>query len=72
MESKLGNSVPGPIVAVWAEEAGVQVRVGRLNEGQVWVAITDEAGNLKASATLGNWRWDRLVKTVEVPSGNED
>jgi hypothetical protein len=51
---------------VWAEEGGIMVRAERVG-GRVAITIMDVSGGGNrplATATLGGWRWDRLVAAV--------
>lgn len=56
---------------VWAEEGSVMVRFDRVGVGgQVVITILDVSGREDreiAHATLGGWRWDRVVKALGIP-----
>lgn len=47
---------------VWAEESGVEVQAERI-EGFVRIRIIKD-GMLITTATLGEWRWQNIVRTV--------
>ena len=56
------------IEQVWAQEAGIQIRVEHLGHGHVRVSILEAevSGQDKvlATATLTPWRWERVVSKM--------
>ncbi len=58
---QLGPSGFVPHDTVWAEESGVQVSIHKTASGVVLKMID---GNKKMTATLGQWRWERLINGI--------
>jgi hypothetical protein len=53
-------------VKVWAEESGVEVQAER-DVGYIKIRIIKD-GSVIAEATVGDWRWQRLVRAIgETP-----
>ena len=51
---------------VWADEGGFSLRVICIDAWHVRVEIRSGiGGELVSGVTVGRWRWDRLVKTME-------
>ena len=53
---------------VWAEEPGRSVRFTEINNGgAVRIEIMDDRSRM-ISATIGRWRWDRIVRALALES----
>jgi hypothetical protein len=57
-----------PAVDVWAEEPGTRVKLERWGAG-VRLTIYDTTGERSMTASVADYRWQRLLKGIEGQVG---